>query len=374
MPTRASRIITALAVLLVLVGYSGESIANETAVRKALSTYLDAVIGGDSDTAYSSVSAEDRAQVTLLEHREQYVDPIDLAFWSRTSYKIVSIELKELSASAQVDMTFPNREAIGGTDYVFELLPEITMSLIGLSEEEIAERGEEIRERIAAAIREKKELPTITEAWTYPLVREADGWKVYRDWKTNAAIEKLIAEAESLEGKGDFAGAVVKYEGVLSVDPEAYWAREKTVELHDDVEKQAYRDKISVYDLKGKYVTTEVVGKVPGVKFKLRNIGDRVVTMVKVVVYFKDAKGVIVAEEPFYPVSETHPVRATFPVDSYPSGMGPHGKPLKPNYVWEGTPNYKWEKGARGYYLVESVPSEWKAGSLAAEVVEVDFE
>jgi hypothetical protein len=70
---------------------------------------------------------------------------------------------------------------------------------------------------------------------------------------------------------------------------------------------------------------------------------------VKVIVYFKDAKGNTIAEENYYPVLK--------------SSLLSESKPLRPNYIWQ------MERGK--FYGAKSVPSEWKEG--AAEIRITDF-
>lgn len=110
------------------------------------------------------------------------------------------------------------------------------------------------------------------------------------------------------------------------------------------------RDKIELYELSAKIYDT-YSGKVPGVQFKLKNKGDRALSSVEVVVYFKDASGATIAEENYYPVNDS--VMSEFRL-------------LKPGYVWQ--------QEAGKFYRAEQVPSEWKEGSVAATVASVEFQ
>ena len=109
-----------------------------------------------------------------------------------------------------------------------------------------------------------------------------------------------------------------------------------------------------LYGLKAKYYTTYLEEKIPGVEFKLKNQGDRILKEVEVTVYFKDANGTIIAEEDYHPVLVT---KYSFSSDN---------KPLKPNYVWQ------MERGK--FYKAKSVPSEWKAGAVSAKITNIEFE
>lgn len=121
-----------------------------------------------------------------------------------------------------------------------------------------------------------------------------------------------------------------------------------------EAEKSAYiRDCLVIYDLKAEYMDSVLNGKIPGVLFKIRNAGDRALSRVKVVVYFKDTNGNIVAEEDFFPVLVSN---YSFARDS---------RPLKPGYVWQ------MESGK--FYAAKSVPSEWDEGGVRAEIAEIEF-
>jgi hypothetical protein len=93
-------------------------------------------------------------------------------------------------------------------------------------------------------------------------------------------------------------------------------------------------------------------GKVPGVLFKLRNTGERDLDMVKVTVLFKDASGTVIHEQDYHPVL----------VSDYSMR---DSKPLKAGYVWQ------MESGK--FYAAKSVPSEWKEGSVDANISDVRF-
>jgi hypothetical protein len=90
-----------------------------------------------------------------------------------------------------------------------------------------------------------------------------------------------------------------------------------------------------------------------GVTFKLRNNGRRTLDRVKVVIYFKDANGRIIAEEDYLPVL----------VSEY--RYSSDNKPLRPGYIWQ------MERGR--FYSAKSVPSEWKDGAAEARVVDASF-
>ena len=69
--------------------------------------------------------------------------------------------------------------------------------------------------------------------------------------------------------------------------------------------------------------------------------------------YFKDAKGNVIAEETYYPVLVSE------------FSFGRDNKPLKPNYIWQ------LERGK--FYRADSVPDEWKEGAVSAKITDIEF-
>jgi hypothetical protein len=119
-------------------------------------------------------------------------------------------------------------------------------------------------------------------------------------------------------------------------------------------EQQYIVESLELYDFKARYMNAVLDGRVPGVTFKIKNNGDRSLERVKVVVFFKDAAGSVIAEEDYVPVS----------VSKY--NLSGDNKPLKPGYIWQQ------ERGK--FYTAKSIPSEWKEGAAEAKITEIRFE
>ena len=118
-------------------------------------------------------------------------------------------------------------------------------------------------------------------------------------------------------------------------------------------EQAAYiRDNLRLYDLTAKYYDT-YDGREPGVRFKIKNEGERTLDKVTVRVVFFDAAGKAIAEEEYNPVL----------VSEY-NFMGDNS-PLRPNYIWQ------MERDK--FYVAKSVPSEWDAGKATATITDVEF-
>jgi hypothetical protein len=125
-------------------------------------------------------------------------------------------------------------------------------------------------------------------------------------------------------------------------------------ENHKAEQKASYiANNIDLYDFEARYMDSILDGRVPGVEFKLKNNGDKVLNQVEVTVYFQDAAGNTIAEEDFYPVLVTD---YSFSGDR---------KPLKPGYVWQ-------QENGR-FYSAKSVPSEWAEGRATAKITDIEF-
>ena len=110
--------------------------------------------------------------------------------------------------------------------------------------------------------------------------------------------------------------------------------------------KQAYIPNVLLYDLEAKFYKTYSKTKVPGVKFKIKNNGNRLLQEVEVTVYFKNAKGTVIAEERYRPVLA---MKKSF------SG---NQVILKENYIWQ------MDEG--NFYKAEGIPTEWQEGAVDA--------
>jgi len=323
--------------------------------NEVLNKYLDATLKGRYEESYSYVSAEDKTVKDLqsyLKENEKKDSPFIEAIASKVSYKILSLEKSDKTATANVEITMPDFGSIFS-----DVMGAAFKTAFGGGDEN------EMEKAIAKKF-ENGEVPLTTKEETFKLVKEKDGWKVSLDWKTEkikkerqAKIQTLLAEAEELKKSKKLHGAVEKYEQVLKLDSEMVDAKEGLEETKKEIksfkEKQAYVKNVVLYDLKAKYHKTYLEERVPGVEFKLKNKGNRTLNEVEVTVYFKDAKGTIIAEEDYHPVLVT---KYSF------SG---NNKPLKPNYVWQMEMNH--------FYKAESVPTEWKEGAVSAKITNIEF-
>jgi hypothetical protein len=325
--------------------------------KSVVNKYLDAKLSSNFQLAYSTLSTEDKSLKSLEEYLKENdaeeFHAISKAFSEKSSYKIISITKEKKQAHVTVELTVPDGKKIAG-ELMFSLFSKMFDE--NFNEKEMASMMEEKYK--------DKAIPMTTKTDTLHLVNEDEGWLVFLDWTTEKIerekkekINILLSEAENLKEEKKLIGAIEKYDQVLELDSKMVDAIEGIEEINTEIktleEKQAYINKVELYDLKARYYDTYFDGKIPGVAFKLRNKGNQTLNKVEITVYFKDASGSIIFEENFHPVL----------VSEYSFS---DNKPLKPNYVWS--------MGKDKYYQVEEVPSEWKAGSVSAKITDIEFE
>jgi len=348
-------IISILLSSLVILSILGCDKISSPSPKQVLNKYLDASLKGRYKEAYNYISSNDKSVKTLdeyLKENSRKNSPIAAALSSSVSFKILKVVKTGETAKADVEITLPDIGVI-----FRDIMGAAFASAFGNKDEK------QIEQALAKKYKDSN-IPTTTQTQTFQLVREQDGWKVFLDWKTEkikrekqAKIQKLLDEAKQLKKEKKLYGALDKYQQVLELDSEIVEAKEGIKETETKIkafkEKQDYIKNVKLYDLKARYYTTYLDERVPGVEFKLKNKGKRTLKKVKVTVYFKDAKGNVIAEETYYPVLVSE------------FSFGRDNKPLKPNYIWQ------LERGK--FYRADSVPDEWKEGAVSAKITDIEF-
>jgi len=319
--------------------------------KKILSKYLDASLHGRHEEAYQYISAKDKAVKNLQEYLSENLkeeNPFAQALASKISYKIKEVTITSLfnNAKASVEVTTPDFGVI------FEDILGVAFKLaFGEKKDE-----KEIEKMLAEKYKEK-DIPMATTTQIFDLINGLEGWKVFFDWETKKKIDEAMSQAKQFEKEKRLYAAKDKYQEILELNSKMVEATQKIKELNKEIksfkEKQAYIKNVVLYDLKAKYYKTYLEDRVPGVKFKLTNKGNRILKEVEVTIYFKDANGTIIAEEIYYPILITE------------YSFGSDNKPLKPNYIWQ----LEQEK----FYKADSVPSEWKEGAISAKITNIEF-
>lgn len=320
-----------------------------------LSNYLEAYYKGHYEDAYKYISSQDRSVKNLKDYiaeNKNTASPLAEIFAGNIAVKTVTSNEADAQASVKAVIT----------------LPDIDGMLKGLGSKvpDTAAGTADFRQtgKLLAKQYQRKEVPTISKQETYELVREQGAWKVHLDWQAEIVarereerIAALLEDARQLRQSGSLQSALVKYAHILELDSEIILAKQGIADTKRDIreyeEKQNYIKNVSLYDLKAKFYTTFADNKVPGVEFKLKNNGERLLREIEVTVYFKDSTGKTIAEERYHPVLA---MKKSYSGDQII---------LKQNYIWQ------MENG--NFYKADSVPTEWEEGSVSAEITDIKF-
>ncbi len=177
---------------------------------------------------------------------------------------------------------------------------------------------------------------------------------------------KVIINIVLLVGFFSFANASIEKTDLQVCESELNKANTRILELLDkkieevksghvtnneNVLKKDYFKKVKISNIKAKYYDSLIDGKIPGITFKLKNMGKKTLSFIEVTVYFLDKHGNPIHEEKYYPVNDEASFRPT--------------SPLKANYIW---------RIERGKFLAaKSVPKEWKKGKVKVEITDLHF-
>lgn len=184
-----------------------------------------------------------------------------------------------------------------------------------------------------------------------------DRIKREKQTKEKEKINRLEQEAKELLKNRKFEEAITKYKAMSDI-PSGMEVAEigiesTTREMNDFTEKMNYMDNIVITEFVAKRIDTYSKKGVPAVRISLKNIGDRSLDKVKIIVYFQDENGNTIFEEDYHPVL----------VSDY--SFRENNKPLKPGYVEE------MEKDK--YYTLETALTDWKEGKAIIKVVDIEF-
>ncbi|MGB5180239.1 MAG: hypothetical protein WBP44_16100, partial [Gammaproteobacteria bacterium] len=265
-----------------------------------LTDYLTAAYTGQNEAAYEYVSSEDKSVKSLkdyLAENKNRADPMAKAFVDEFEVRIVSQNQSDSHAAIKASI----------------ILPDLDGMLRGLQQASGKPDDEKIDTKIAVQMLKKKyedlDIPTVYKNESFQLVNEMGAWKVHLNWQgellqkaREEQIASLLAEARELrKSDSGLQAAIEKYKEVLELDSNMaiaiYGIKDTEQDIKEYKLKQEYIKNVLLYDLEAKFYTTFSKNKVPGVKFKVKNNGDRLLREVEVTVYFKNASGTVIAEE-----------------------------------------------------------------------------
>lgn len=318
--------------------------------EQVLTKYLNAKQKGNID-AYDYISNADQAVKSSTEFYNQISSPFNEIDARLESFEILNVQSETITAKIEVEMITADYDA------VIDLL-----DAKGLFE------GIEDEAHLVSIINEEYSevsIPTKKSREYFHLVKNDGDWKVFLDLASaeakrvrNAKVFSLESDAFNLSLESDldkeleiYQQIVSLYDGETELDDNFVLFEEKLKSL---TKRKAYlvSNQVELFDLKAQYYSSYIDGEIPGVEFKLKNNGIHSLNRVVVIVYFMDDTGAIIAEHKYNPVLVTNTVYSD-------------DTPLKPGYIW------KQDHGH--FYKAAKVPSEWKEGSVSAQIISVDF-
>lgn len=348
---RTDVLIAQTVALVLFVGTAACTAKPGSSPRATLVAYLDASFAGDAEHAYAWLSQSDQRARPLAEFKEAVgglAGSLGELLKRQSSYKVLTVSEDGDKATIEVETKVPDVASVLGD----LLVGAMAAAFAGGEEQAKKEVEDKVKARLV-----KGDLPTKTEVVTFHLRREGQ-WRVFMDYETDAKVRAAMAEVEQLRKAKKLEAVVSKLDEVLRLRPDQEEAKQEKVKAEREwaayKEKRDYIRNVQLYDFRAQKFRSYLDERVPGVEFKLKNLGDRTLNEVEVTVYFKDAEGNVIHEHAYNPVL----------VSKY--AFGRENQPLKPKYVWQ------MEHGH--FYKATSVPSEWKEGAATATVTNIEFE
>ena len=159
-------------------------------------------------------------------------------------------------------------------------------------------------------------------------------------------IEERLNKLEKETSLGDLSN-------LLKNSMSNYKKLEKETEKLTEAKKNYIKNNLKLFEVEAKYVSVWGGSEdTPGVKFSIKNLGNKTLSKIRVVVYFLDKNGKPFAEEDYLPVLE----------DSF-SFSG--SKSLKPNYTFR--------MDDRKFYTKDNLGDEW-SGKIKIEISYIEFD
>ena len=138
--------------------------------ERALSAYLDAAFHERHEEAYSLLSDDDRADMTLEQFTSENQDNIVIQceeFTARTEFQVKSVKVDGDRARAEVEITEPHIRLI-----LSDILGAFIAALLD-EEEDLQEMEDELEEKYSEG-----NIPMRTRTEYYDLVKERGAWKI----------------------------------------------------------------------------------------------------------------------------------------------------------------------------------------------------
>lgn len=327
--------------------------------ERVVETYYKSLFNGDYATAHSLLYERDRWFVFENEFESRFrlnTFPYPQYTAYLFDYKITALNQEPAKAAVTVQVTVPDLTEL--TTTLGERLFDATYG--GPSDKELR------------SLVDGTEYDFKTLTFTHHLIKdedvEGDIWFMFFDFETEEAVAQLVRRGDFNKDSGklkELAAARENYEKALVLLPGNVKALEGLATVETNVallqEKDLYiKEKLELFDFVAKDYKAENTEQVaaPGVTFKLRNNGDKVVTKIWVKVTFLNADGSVASAETIEPLNDY----------VHPAG-GQVNDPLMPGEIWQ------FQDPA--FYMTISTGAKWQAdwqpGQGNAVITDIEF-
>ena len=161
-------------------------------------------------------------------------------------------------------------------------------------------------------------------------------------------IEERLNKLEKETSLGDLSN-------LLKNSMSNYKKLEKETEKLTEAKKNYIKNNLKLFEVEAKYVSVWGGSEdTPGVKFSIKNLGNKTLSKIRVVVYFLDKNGKPFAEDDYLPVLE-----------GSISGISSSFSSLKPNYTFR--------MDDSTFYTKDNLGDEW-SGKIKIEISYIEFD
>jgi hypothetical protein len=315
--------------------------------------YVQLQTNFDTNGIKELLSNEDRKYFKPKEYGlSEFIDNESLteireAFSPYIKYKILNSEIQDTTAQITIIESSPDLTGLMGKF----LQASMASALNNLGDGESSDNSKELIASLQNELSKDNDLPRLEVEKVVNLVLEDGEWRVFQNLK----LETILIDAREFEKEKDYAKAMTKVSTALEIDPMNDKANNMADSIQEKIDEERaktdYFSKIEIFEFEARiFNKSSYSDGTPGVKFALKNNGDKTLSDVDVIVYFLDSDGRPIAEETFYPVS---------------SGIYCYTNcdPLKPNYVWR--------QGDK-FYSIDTLGPEW-SGEATIEIKDIQF-
>ncbi len=314
--------------------------------------FFNSLKNGNYETAYNCISTSDKKELSYSDFLEKYQlnkKTVQMMF-TKSIYKAFNAKIERDVAKVSLETTSPDTKTIAQS-MMAEFLP-IAMAIAFSNNGDNSDKIEKLMEDRLLQVLQNDKIPFTTKNETIDAIKEDGRWYVYLNIHNKNKSDELLEKAKQYEKEKKLSSAKETYEEILKLQGNSIEAEYKIEQLEEEIglfkEKQAYIKKLTLKDVKVfDYDEYGLGKKEKAFKGVLVNDGDKTLSEVEITVYMYDKENNIIAEEQFYPISESFIEKK---------------KPFKPKFVKD-----------FGWKLEKYAPTGW-SGKIKVEVTDIKFQ